>query len=367
MKNHELLDMIGDVKEDYVLEAGNNMVKPRFRWKTLAVCAACAALIVAAYPAFQAAHPQGVDSYSGLLDEAAGPAAAPEDAQGPGLHSYIVMEDGGGSVSTYGEYKAGAGGALPAPMPPESAVSGGSAQEGDAGPDMDGANYGGSGQDVPVEQAPYDQYNSLFENARLDQYPEWYGGAYIDYTTLGEPSKLVVCIVEGFHTPELEQQIAEWCGEGVWTYRDVKYSRGYLQTLMERLNDSEFLDVIALDKTASGCGVYEQENCIRMDWSAVPSDDALAALAQLDPEGDAIQIRVFTGRTVITDAVKGPASEPATDPVPGGAQEFPAEKTPAGEESFLPAAAETAQYDTLPFSLCGLPLAEPDAGPEGKD
>ena len=31
MKNHELLDLIGDVSEDYVLEAGNNVVRPRFR------------------------------------------------------------------------------------------------------------------------------------------------------------------------------------------------------------------------------------------------------------------------------------------------------------------------------------------------
>ena len=36
MKNHELLNLIGDVNEDYVLEAGSNVVKPRFRWKTIA-------------------------------------------------------------------------------------------------------------------------------------------------------------------------------------------------------------------------------------------------------------------------------------------------------------------------------------------
>ena len=36
MKNHELLNLIGDVNEDYVLEAGSNVVKPQFRWKTIA-------------------------------------------------------------------------------------------------------------------------------------------------------------------------------------------------------------------------------------------------------------------------------------------------------------------------------------------
>ena len=30
MKNHELLELIGDVNEDYVLEAEDNVVKPRF-------------------------------------------------------------------------------------------------------------------------------------------------------------------------------------------------------------------------------------------------------------------------------------------------------------------------------------------------
>ena len=48
MKNHELLDLIGDVNEDYVLEAGNDVVKPRFGWKKLAVGAAGAALVLLA-------------------------------------------------------------------------------------------------------------------------------------------------------------------------------------------------------------------------------------------------------------------------------------------------------------------------------
>ncbi len=50
MKDYELLDMIGEVNEDYVREADGNVVRPRFRWKTLAACAACAALALGAYP-----------------------------------------------------------------------------------------------------------------------------------------------------------------------------------------------------------------------------------------------------------------------------------------------------------------------------
>ena len=48
MKDYELLDMIGEVNEDYVREADGNVVRPRFRWKTLAACAACAALALGA-------------------------------------------------------------------------------------------------------------------------------------------------------------------------------------------------------------------------------------------------------------------------------------------------------------------------------
>ena len=82
MKNHELLDMIGEVNEDYVLEAGNNVTRPRFRWKTLAACAACAALVLAAYPVYRAVNPP--------------------------LHEYTV-EKGGGILDTQGDIKSPAG------------------------------------------------------------------------------------------------------------------------------------------------------------------------------------------------------------------------------------------------------------------
>ena len=45
MKNHELLDLIGDVNEDYVQAADGKVIRPKFRWKTIAACAACAVLV----------------------------------------------------------------------------------------------------------------------------------------------------------------------------------------------------------------------------------------------------------------------------------------------------------------------------------
>lgn len=296
MKNYELLDMIGQVNEDYVQAADAGAARPRFRWKTLAACAACAALIAACPAAFQAAS---------------------RDRSTPALHPYIVMEGGGGNILTRQE-KEITSPASGAAAVPEASMPVYQAHGEDSGGDIDGAHYNVPGQDVPVEQEPYDQYNNLYENARLDQYPNWYGGAYIDHSSSGEPSRLVVCIVDGFHTQELEQQIAEWCGEGVWTYRDVKYSRGFLQSLMERLNSSDFLDLIDPDNAALAWGVYEQENCVKMEWRTIPSDAALAELARLDPDGDAIRVQVSAQSYTAAGESSMPAQYGAQPAAPDG-------------------------------------------------
>ena len=93
MTDYELLDMIGEVNEDYVLAADSNVVRPRFRWKALAACAACAVLALGAYPVYQAVNPP--------------------------LHDYTLMENSADSVDTVKEWddlaKAPAGGALTGP------------------------------------------------------------------------------------------------------------------------------------------------------------------------------------------------------------------------------------------------------------
>lgn len=287
MNKHELFDLIGEADENYVNAADAPARRARPRWQTWVACAACAALVVGAYPAYRALAPGRTP-----------------------LHSYTVVEGSGGYLTEHA-------GIIKAPH------QGGGAENapGFDIPIPEPSDPGGG--DVSVEEGPYAQYNSLFENARLDRYPEWYGGAFNDYED-GVPVKLVVCIVDGFHTPELEAQITDWCGGGEIAFKDVKYSRGYLQELMERLNGSEFLAVTKEDPAVCGCGVYEDENCIRMDCRDTPGDAVLMALAELDPDGDAIQVRVFTGVSVNPDIVKGPAPGGSVGsvatPVPGGAQ-----------------------------------------------
>jgi len=322
MKNHELLDMIGDVSEEYVQGADSNVVRPRFRWKTLAACAACAALVLGAYPVYQAANPP--------------------------LHDYAVME-GGGALATLDDTKAPAGSSTgtpgqgapdPAPAstsgsgsvydPNPNTLPGGAYIGGDAGESgIDGAHYSKPGLDTPVQEAAL-WYDALMKAYRLDENPEWYGGAWIAGERL-----LAVAIVDGFHTPELEAEIQEAAGEGaVLRFSTVKYSMEFLNGLMEPA-------VRALDSTdlCAGLGVDVMANCLGVDLysdSDTIPDRVLAALAHLDPDGDAIRVRVFTGKISASDydetSMKDPASvdsKAVSTPNPGSAQ-------PAGEPSVAP-------------------------------
>lgn len=332
MTDYELLDMIGEVNEDYVLAADSNVVRPRFRWKALAACAACAVLALGAYPVYQAVNPP--------------------------LHDYTLMENSADSVDTVKEWddlaKAPAGGAGPsadsdadevppvlaAPAAPETAEGrtdkGGEREDESAVTGSDGAKYWVG--DAPAQEAAL-WYDALLHTYRLDENPEWYGGAWIAGDRL-----LAVAIVDGFRTPELEAEIQKAAGDGaVLQFSTVKYSMEFLDGLMEPATRA--LDGAGL---TCGIGVDVMANCLGVDLysdgAAIP-DDVLAALAHLDPDGDAIRVRVFTGTISAYDAVKGPASADSkaiATPSPGGRQEAPDDPLEAKE------AEQSAHYDLLP-------------------
>lgn len=341
MKNHELLDLLGEVNEDYVLEAGNNVVKPRFRWKTLAACAACAALVLGAYPVYRAAHPP--------------------------LHGYTVLE--GGGMTTLDDVKAPAGGESDPNAIPGGAYVGG--DKGNTG--IDGTEYAALGQDIPVDEAAADQYDRLLRGMGMHgegaaSYPDWFAGAWIDHGGAPDtPARLTVAIVDGFRTPEREAEILGWVQGGV-TFRDAKYSHNFLDGLMEQVAP-------LLDGTGLNCGVGVDviANCLGVDLysngQTIP-DSILAELAKLDPAGDAIRVRLFTGKldTLTDDMVKGPApvdpearATPATtvdngetvyhgadvpaDAVPGGVTQ-PQDGIQTGGE---PEEGKLAHYDLLPL------------------
>lgn len=310
MKNHELLDLIGDVNEDYVQAADGKVIRPKFRWKTIAACAACAVLVLGAYPAYQAAHPP--------------------------LHSYTVLE--GGGMTTQGDVKAPAGGTFGPGIMPGGAYVGN--DRGETG--IDGTEYTVPGQDAPAQEKAAAQYQGLLQGLggqggyEPEAYPGWYGGAWIDNSFYPE-AKLAVAIVDGFRTDELEVRIEEWCG-GEVVFKDVKYSRSYLDQLMEPI--SQVLEEADMDLLC-GFGVDVMENCLGVDIHSDGKDipkEVLAKLAQLDPDGGAIRVRLHTGRldTLTDETVKGPAPAPAApdeQPVPAviedGDQIYHGEDAPA--------------------------------------
>lgn len=369
MNNHELLNMIGEVNEDYVLAAEDGGAQPRLRWKAWAACAACAALILGgAYPAYLAAHPD-----------------APSMKNALALHPYTVVE--GGSLVTEDELtQKSPAEDRAADSDPEAAFDAtspagapGYSESGDADTGMgtDGEKYWV--EDVPVDDVAAGQYGKLLQGlGGVDgmepaSYPEWFAGAWIDHGGAFEtPAWLTVAIVEGSHTPELEAEITRWCGSGV-VFQDAKYSRNFLDGLMEPAAK-------ALDGTGLSCGIGVDviSNCLGVDiysgGDSIP-EAVLAELARLDPAGDAIRVRLFTGKidTLTDEIIKGPAPEPVdpearatptvtedgqpvlggkTGPAPGGAQEGGAQEAtqPAvcGEPKPTPApAGDLPGYDIL--------------------
>ena len=362
MNNHALLDIIGEVNEDYVLAAGDNVVKPRFRWKTLAVCAACAALIVAAYPAWQGLSQKSTsDSVSDLdaLPEASREADEALDevlVQRPGLHEYTLVEGGMTIMTTEGSAKAPAGGAeepIPLPEPAQSLWG-----------DLPGGAYVGGGDagtadsaysEVSVQEEASAQADRLLQSLGIDGwdwdlYPDWYGGIWLD----GE--HLTVAIVDSFHTPGLEARIREWCGgTGEILFRTVKYSLAYLEDLKDEV--AALFDQYGW--LPSVIDAHEMTNRVELDIFAMPDDELLAALAELDPDGDAIFIQVFTDRHITpTDgsvkepALAAPAVEPS--PVPGGARVEPSTSAPVMEDSeWTMPAEEPGETEEPPQIWCG--------------
>lgn len=282
MKNHELLDLIGDVNEDYVQAADGKVIRPKFRWRTAVACAACAVLVLGAYPAYQAAHPP--------------------------LHGYTVLE--GGGMTTLGDEKAPAGGTFDPGIIPGGAYVGDN--KGETG--IDGTEYTAPGQDAPLQEKAAAQYDALMKNGGISDTasnPDWYGGAWIDNSFYPE-AKLAVAIVDGFRTDELEARIEEWCG-GEVVFKDVKYALAYLYALQDSVTDAL---TGGNDALSCGIGVDVTENCLGVDIYSDGKDipkEVLVKLAQFDPDGDAIRVRLFTGKvdTLTDQTVKGPAPIPA--------------------------------------------------------
>ena len=309
MKNHELLELIGEVNEDYVQAADSDVVRPRFHWGALA---ACAALALAVWPVYRAFNPPLHDytlesanaftAYSGLFDSVKAPAGGASGDSAPDAPAAAPKAAGGTEEAADMDPGVGSGSSEDVNTAGRAPVHGN--EGGYSTQDSGGLLYSAPTQDAPVQENAAAQYDRFWENvaaAEYPEYPEWCGGVW-----LGD-ERLTVAIADGFRTPELEARIVEGCG-GEVTFQDVKYSFAHLDGLMRQA--SQVLDADGWDASCS-IGVDVMENCLGVD--VYSSEDIpkqiLAALAALDPDGDAIRVRVFAGSLAVTDGQEG--AEPA--------------------------------------------------------
>lgn len=351
MTSQEFLEILGDVDEKYVLAADDNVVRPRFRWQPWAAAAACAALIcVAAWPNFKGGSngsagvtaDSSADCAAPMEDEAAeafNNAAVEEPAgvliQQPGLHDYVLFEGDqqltfmttqgalaaptapAGGANDAAQEKGGA----PEPAPNADAVSGAFEDApADMPQDVDNPYAGGAGEMQPFidQNVAIAQYQNLLARGGINEaegyYPEWYAGAWLDNDWPDHVSRLTVAFADGWRTEAMEDKIRGWCGgTGDVLFCTAKYSYAYLNRLMDEI--SALFDRYGWLSSVIAPDVTTNRVDLEIFGSTMPSDEFLAELAELDPDGDAIRVQVFTDGTIqFTDdtAMKPPA--PAGEP-----------------------------------------------------
>lgn len=282
----------------------------RLHWGRYVALAACLVLVIAAIPVGQ----------MGLL----------ADHGQPRLHSYTMMDVSYRPMAEQKDSLDGGG---------ESAALTGSA---------------GQGGEVAVQPGA-EAYDRLMEGMGMGEedsrYPDWYGGAYI-----GSDGQLTVLLVDG-QTPgdkSLELQVLGWTGEGT-SFSSAKYSYVYLSELMDRL-DRELPTLVEM----GGWWANVTENRVDVDLVLPVSEEVLALLAQLDPEGDAIQVNAYAPSDMEfkADVDKVKLGE---EPVPGGVDGDPASyDAPKGLIEDLPGEkSQAAHYDLLELPV-EEPVGEPD-------
>ena len=188
--------------------------------------------------------------------------------------------------------------------------------------------------DIPVQETAAAAYQNLMAQFEKDcgpgSYPEWYGGAYINENN----TLLTVNIVEDCEPEDkgLFLKIQDWAGTDSLTFGSVKYGLGYLRDLQDRAFDA--MNALGL---AVGCGVNEETGQVELDLSSV-TDEALLVLAELDPEDDAILVRV--GKAMVTE--NAVVKEAVASNGPGGYVHIPAPAENNVQPGNLPAAVEDA-------------------------
>ena len=261
------------------------------------------------------------------------------------LHSYTVMESGiagyitenTAAIPESGLDTGAGGGAFIGALPPK-------------------------GGDVPVQEQAAEAYQKLMEHFG-DDYPAWYGGAYIS-----EGDLLTVLLVESEDPGDktLELQVLEWTDDGRVGFSTAKYSLTHLKGLMEQLNELSEQNAACREYMA-GWGIDEESNRIELSLTEA-NEKVLSILSELDPEDDAIYVKV--GQRANADLSEDPVShtvQPGGAVVPEGKEPILEGKEPIAIEPWVDDA-DGAHYDILPAEVEDLPEKKPgkvQSVPEG--
>jgi hypothetical protein len=284
----------------------------RAGWK-YASLAACAVLVIAAYPVYRTLHPP----------------VQP-------LHSYVTIENDSFSTTTTTETTEDSGddtavaGAIESKDNIEISPENTPASTDDTGftqaeiADSSASPEDSLTSDIPVQERALNAYYNLMDYFQShygsDNYPDWYGGAYLD------GSELVVNIVSpyGLESKDLFLQIYDWAGDDRISFGETAYSLSYLRQLQNSVDDAMLSLGLDFDS-----GVNEETGQLELTLSQV-TDEALAALAQLDPKDDAILVQV------------------------GGVNATTAQDTTV--DSYVAENADTSDLDGADYSICELPV-----------
>lgn len=158
-------------------------------------------------------------------------------------------------------------------------------------------------------------------------WPDWYGGGYLNNDRPDRVARLTLVLVKDYDTPALRQEIYDFLGSDHVDFRSGKYSFSYLHDLQYKLRDYP-----VIWGSFASCGTDEENNRLNLTLTEV-TDEALMALAELDPDDDAIYVQ--TGRRIILDVAVNDMGEDLAV-MPGGAvvpeygvEDLPERKQPA--------------------------------------
>ena len=201
--------------------------------------------------------------------------------------------------------------------------------------DLPGGAYIG---DAPSQEEALNAYEELMDRFN-GVYPDWYGGAYIDSS-----GWLVVQLVEDKDPVDksLELQVLDWTDDGHVIFSSCKYSLAHLKGLMDQLNALPDKDMKCGDVMA-GWGIDEEANHIELTLTQV-YEPILAILAELDPDDDAICVKV--GQRASVDGLVKEGEDPAVHHVMPGGVPVPDDEDLIAVEPY---------YDASPYDLKELP------------